>query len=575
MLRVLRAIGLIAVTLFFISCQSTRVESFARFTLSNESVRLVQGDANIPPISVMVSYVKTDEKNNQSIVILADGRLVDGELLLRENVDKPTEVLITVSVGNDEDGREITSVLKPNGNVDFVLRYMSPISYGMYLVGNDHQSLDENSRFSLVGNIRSLDGFEPYLSEDSGRVYVALTSVGSILDGSRKPFYVRFLMVEAGEFSIDRDIDEPTPVRIEIYGSEAGDSGFVEFLHAILEPGVNYRIVPLGSNGKLAVQADRDSIHSRFVSSWQFDPEFVSLVDQWMDSREQLPTVEKDVIEHSERLVRSYQSAEECAHVNLTNEVKSQFVKPLPTTYQSKGNELVTRRSAALRKILRDTQDLESARMIFDLSWALIDDDEIDSDRDVDERIATLLELEQKMDQAFVEKFITPKVDEYERERDTVLSNTSLLPGQIAPEFTLTTISGDEVTLSEVLSKNEMVLVDFWASWCGPCIRSFPALKRMYSKNKDHGFEIVTISVDDSFEDWKTASKMHRLPWIDVGDTEDGELKGWAAAPSAKDYGVMWIPNKFLIDKKGCIVHKHFSDDDLKKMLSSLDAGSK
>ena len=118
------------------------------------------------------------------------------------------------------------------------------------------------------------------------------------------------------------------------------------------------------------------------------------------------------------------------------------------------------------------------------------------------------------------------------------------------------------------------MLIDFWASWCGPCIESFPKLKRLYSKNKDLGFEIVTISVDDSLEDWETASETHKLPWIDIGDLEDGEMTGWDAAPTAMDYGVIWIPNQFLIDTHGCIVHKHFTDADLKKMLSSLNTGS-
>ena len=362
----------------------------------------------------------------------------------------------------------------------------------------------------------------------------------SILDGSGKTFNSRTVVVDEGEFSIEGDLDEPTLVTLEIYERNNGQRWSGEYLHAILEPGVNYRVVPLSNNGKYAVQADRDSIHSRFVSSWQFDPALVSLVDRWMDSQEQERNVSRDQIEHQKEFINNYQIAEECDHLSVTDRVKMEFADPLPTAYQTIGNEIVKRRSASLRKILRNTQDPELARMVFDLSWTLFIDDEIYSDSDADERIATLLELAQQMDQEFVDQFIAPTVNNYKRERDLILANRSLLPGQVAPEFTLTTIAGDEVSLSEVLSENELVLVDFWASWCGPCIKSFPALKKMYSKYKDRGFEIVTISLDDSLEDWETASKTHELPWIDLGDMEDVEMNGWDAAPSAKELRGTW-----------------------------------
>ena len=75
--------------------------------------------------------------------------------------------------------------------------------------------------------------------------------------------------------------------------------------------------------------------------------------------------------------------------------------------------------------------------------------------------------------------------------------------------------------------------------------------------------------VDDLFEYWEIASEEQELPWIDLGDTENDERRS-AFIPTSDDYGVRWIPNKVLIDGKGCIVHKHFSDEDLEKMLSIL-----
>ena len=572
MKRVLVVAGLIVVPLLLSSCHSTQIERISRFTMSDESVKLVHGDANIPPIFVLITHTTKDENNNTSIEILADGPLVDGELVFSEKVEEPTTVRILVNIGGNKDGRNLTTVLKPNTSVDFVLTYRSRKFFGLHLVGKDHRSLDENRRFSLTGNISTLDGFESD-SLEQGRVYVSVLPGITIFERNSPRFFVPSLIVDAAEFSIERDIDEPTLVNVRIY-EQSFDMGSVENLPVILEPGVNYRVVPLGRRGKYAVQADRDSMHTRLVSSWQLDPTFVSLVDKWMDSREQMQTTKEDQAKHAEKFVSSYQIAEECEHLTLTTEVKSQFVNPLPSVYQSAGAEIVKSRSNTLRKMMRDTEDLELARMVFDLSWSQFIYDEIYSDVDSEERIATLLEMAARMDQAIVEQFIKPELDDYQQDRDVILSNRSLIPGQVAPDFTLTTLSGESVSLSEVLSENEMVLVDFWASWCGPCIRSFPALKKMYSKYQDHGFEIVTISIDDTFDEWETASKEQKLPWIDLGDMEGEETQGWDGKPSVTDYGVMWIPNKFLIDKQGCIVHKHFSDDELKNILASRETGS-
>ena len=565
MKRTLGVIGLIVVTVIISSCQSTNFEQITRFTVTDESVSLAEDTEMKHSVWVTVNYIGTDENNRLVPAVFADGPLVDGKLPLNRKVEKPTRVVISVNLGDPEISRDIFTVLRPNDSFDFVLKYRSHESYGVSLVGANHLSLDENRRFSLVGDISMLEGFAPNSNEPLF-TYVAVRSQPSNLDRRRTNFYVPSLLVDEGRFSIEDDIDEPTLVAIEIWEKVTRKR---EVMLAILEPGVNYSVVPLGDTGKLTVQADKDSVHSRFVSSWQLDPEFVSLMERRVDSKNMQPDVSEDIAAHREEFIRNYEIAEECEHLNVPDNVKGKFVKPYPSSFETLSNEIVVRRSAALREILQDVHDAKLAQLVFDLSWSLFDRDEMYTESDADERIATLKELAQKMDQEFVDAHITPQVEDIKWNRDVVLTDRSLIPGQTAPEFSLTTIAGDEVSLSEVLSENELVLVDFWASWCGPCIRSFPALKKMYSKNKDRGFEIITISIDDSFDDWVDASKSQRFPWIDLGDTENGDMTDWKVPPSAKDYGVLGIPSKFLIDKKGCIVHKHFSDDELKELLST------
>ena len=565
MKKALSIIGLIAVTVFISSCQSTNIEQITRFTVTDESVSLAEDTEMKHSVWVTVNYIGKDENNRLVPAVFADGPLVDGKLPLNRKVEEPTRVVISVNLGDPDNGRAIFTVLRPNDSFDFVLEYRSRKSFGVKQVGTNHRSIDENSRFSLVGDISSIEGFvsdagEPRLTSVSVRAQT------STLDGSRNTLYFPSILVDEGKFSIDGDIDEPTLVAIELWEKITRKR---EVLLAILEPRVNYSVVPLGDTGKLTVQADKDSVHSRIMSSWQLDPAFVSLVEQRMDSKNLKQDVSEDLAARTEEFIRNYEIAEECEHLNVPDDIKQKFVEPLPSSFETLSDEIVVRRSTALREILQDVDDVNLAQLVFDLSWGLFDRDEMYTESDADERIATLKELARKMDQEFVDAHITPQVEDIEWSRDVVLTDRSLIPGQTAPEFSLTTIAGDEVSLSEVLSENELVLVDFWASWCGPCIRSFPALKKMYSKNKDQGFEIITISIDDSFEDWVDASKSQRFPWIDLGDTENGDMTDWKVPPSAKDYGVLGIPSKFLIDKKGCIVHKHFSDDELKELIST------
>ena len=100
------------------------------------------------------------------------------------------------------------------------------------------------------------------------------------------------------------------------------------------------------------------------------------------------------------------------------------------------------------------------------------------------------------------------------------------------------------MNLDDVLDENEYVLIDFWASWCSPCIAEFPTLKKLYSTYNNDGFEIVSVSLDRQSYEWKVMSEKQELPWIDLADTEgmDGS--------TATTYSVEGIPLKIFSRSK-------------------------
>jgi len=138
--------------------------------------------------------------------------------------------------------------------------------------------------------------------------------------------------------------------------------------------------------------------------------------------------------------------------------------------------------------------------------------------------------------------------------------------GDEAPEIVMNGLDGKPLKLSSLRGK--LVLIDFWASWCGPCRRENPNVVSAYEKYKKakwktaKGFDIFSVSLDQNVDAWKAAIEKDGLVW----KNHVSDLKGWQNGAAAV-YGVSSIPMSFLIDENGIIVAKNLRGLELHKQL--------
>ncbi|OWY24015.1 AhpC/TSA family protein [Sphingobacteriales bacterium UPWRP_1] len=166
----------------------------------------------------------------------------------------------------------------------------------------------------------------------------------------------------------------------------------------------------------------------------------------------------------------------------------------------------------------------------------------------------------QKMNQQIPNSRITQEFQAYVASMQNLM-NTAI--GKDAPDIKLQTPDGKEKSLSELRGK--IVLIDFWASWCGPCRRENPTVVAAYKKYNPKGFDIYSVSLDQNKEKWIEAIKKDGLEW----NSHVSDLAGWNSQAAAL-YGVRSIPAAFLIDKEGKIVAKNLRGPALEAKLAEL-----
>lgn len=172
--------------------------------------------------------------------------------------------------------------------------------------------------------------------------------------------------------------------------------------------------------------------------------------------------------------------------------------------------------------------------------------------KEADELEALLGNLDAKLDS--VEAIINLK--------ETIVKLKTVAIGQIAPDFTQNDANGNPIKFSDIYSKNKLTLLDFWASWCGPCRQENPNVVAVYNEFNKKGFTVFGVSLDREKEAWLKAIDDDKLTWLHVSD-----LAYWQNA-AAQLYAIQSIPSSLLVDQTGKIIAKNKRGEELKKFVA-------
>lgn len=520
--------------------------------------------ADLSNAILTISYETTSAKGLVELVTFYEGPYQE-EFEKVVPVSEPTEVTISLRISEDSDLMLIRTVMGTGSDVRFAYLDRQGPNDQFLLIGSTNQVLNLKNRFSVSGDLN-------FLGSDTTRMAtVYITASFYTEEGHSRSKQWGPVLLKNGKFLIEGEIERPVKARFDVDDYNK----YWSSTEIIIEPRGEIVVSQLGNQTEEISAISGFGYHALLIESWQQDKNYIALLDayateydqyrkRWAAGEPEPETSdeedakeiesEKDASDalDSENMIESVIPAEGCEDAVAEQNEDTHSSNSTPK-WLVLSRRVSNYRDETLRAIAEGDGDPIARYLAIDLKPY----DYFDPASE----LAAIQPLVDMFDEQFIASNLTPRIENLKRNLVWVNNDAALVPGQKVPEFTLANYDGEDVTLYDVLAKNDMVLIDFWASDCGPCIADFPHLKALHSAYADEDFEIVGVSIDTTEEAWKDGVDENDLPWINLG-----EVKGWDG-PVSTMYGVNAIPKGFLVDSQGCIYKKDIRPAALKEFL--------
>lgn len=281
-------------------------------------------------------------------------------------------------------------------------------------------------------------------------------------------------------------------------------------------------------NGVIKINADADSIDNTQISGSKSNDEFTVFTDE-------LKRLSKEANKMQQEFVKASASGDEESQQRTKIEFEA----------------MIENQAVFTKNFIRENRSSTTAPFV--ALWQL-------SDHMASKNIDTLVAFfDPAIQNSIYIEQLKKKADENRKKAD---ENRTLSIGNLAPDFTMNNQEGEPITLSSLRGK--VVLIDFWASWCGPCRNENPKVVKLYNEYKNKGFDIIGVSLDKDKNSWVKAIRDDRLEWHHVSD-----LKFWNNEV-AQLYKVKSIPHTILLDVEGKIIANNLRDDLLAQKLNEI-----
>ena len=481
--------------------------------------------------SVVITQTEIDDEGIPVTIEVASASFRNGAVQLTGMIDEQTSVLISVD-GVGKETLSLNAVAAPGEHLSFaILDYVPPRRKDRILrIGKSKINQQSGANFSVQGDLSSITDKDLSVATAEIRFMSGILPIGSVAPTSNS------VLLDDGKFQFEGIVSEPMVLEIHVKALNLREYWGVAQL--VVEPNARIQISPSKTSSSYTrnkaseLKATTEivgSMHAELVESWQNSAAYLAKMDEYADS-----------------ISRHKQEIPMHAEVDVEDTESQTKVDPYEIFV-----ELETIKHSVLSPIARNLEDPMAALLAMELGAP-----ESQNYEEWD-RLAEVLDTD------LVERRVKPRYSSHMKQRKSTRNSELVVKGQIAPAFSLSNLQGEEIELSDVLAKNEIVLVDFWASWCAPCIATIPKLKELYADYKDKGFEIVFVSIDDEYDDWKNESDKQELEWINLGDLDGGFL-----AQTAVEYGVLSIPTKFVLNKNGEILDRTIDTEKLRHLLA-------